>query len=66
SLEEAPETHVWLATGIDKQALVSGKYFYHKKLRDYRPEAYDVNLQERFISACSRLSGIKFPIVDNS
>ena len=44
SLEEAPETPVWPATGMDKQALVSGKYFYHKKLRDYRPEASDVNL----------------------
>jgi NAD(P)-dependent dehydrogenase (short-subunit alcohol dehydrogenase family) len=66
SLKEAPETPVWPATGIDKQALVSGKYFYHKKLRDYRPEASDVNLQERFLSACSRLSGIEFPIVYNS
>ena len=66
SLKEAPETQVWLATGTDKQALVSGKYFYHKKLRDYRSEAADVNIQEQFLSACSRLSGIEFPIANNS
>ncbi len=66
SLKEAPETQVWLATGTDKQALVSGKYFYHKKLRDYRPEAADVTLQERFLLARSRSSGIEFPIAYNS
>lgn len=66
SLKEAPETQVWLATGTDKEALVSGKYFYHKKLRDYRPEAGDVNLQEQFLSACSSLSGVEFPTAYNS
>ena len=34
NLEEGATTQVWLATSDDKDALVSGKYFYHKMLRD--------------------------------
>jgi NAD(P)-dependent dehydrogenase (short-subunit alcohol dehydrogenase family) len=61
SLEEAPKTQVWLAAGNDAGALVSGKYFYHKKLRTVHPAASDPGVQDRFIAACERLSGVKFP-----
>ncbi len=62
SLEEGPKTQVWLATSQEKEALISGKYFYHQKLRYFHPAAADVNTQERYISECVRLSGVLFPI----
>jgi hypothetical protein len=62
SLEEGPATQVWLATTQEKEALVSGKYFYHKKLRSSLPAAADIVVQEKYISECARLSGVSFPI----
>ncbi len=62
SLEEASKTQVWLATSQEREALVSGKYFYHQKLRDFHPSASDAATQERYLSECARLSGVSFPI----
>jgi NAD(P)-dependent dehydrogenase (short-subunit alcohol dehydrogenase family) len=62
SLEEGSKTQVWLAVSQDKNALVSGHYFYHKKFRDFHHAASDTNIQERYISECTRLSGVPFPI----
>jgi len=61
SLSEAPKTQVWLATSNDPEALVSGKYFYHQQRRAFHPAAADTGIQEKFISACARLSGVAFP-----
>jgi len=61
SLEEAPKTQIWLATSQEKEALVSGKYFYHQKLRDFHPAATDAATQERYLAECARLSGVSFP-----
>jgi len=62
SLEEAPKTQVWLATSQEKEAIVSGKYFYHKKLRDFHPAAADAVTQDKYLAECARLSGVSFPI----
>jgi NAD(P)-dependent dehydrogenase (short-subunit alcohol dehydrogenase family) len=61
SLEEGSKTQVWLAAGQDKEALVSGHYFYHKKLKNFNPTASDPNIQEKYLSECTRLSGVSFP-----
>jgi NAD(P)-dependent dehydrogenase (short-subunit alcohol dehydrogenase family) len=61
SLEDAPKTQVWLATGNEPQALVTGQYFYHKKRRQFHPAAADIDVQEQFLAECARLSGISFP-----
>jgi len=62
SLEEAPKTQVWLATSQEKEALVSGKYFYHQKLRNFHPAAADAAVQERYLAECVRLSGVLLPL----
>jgi hypothetical protein len=62
SLTEAPKTQTWLAVSNDREALVTGKYFYHKKPQSFHPAAADVNLQDSFFSECERLSGISFPL----
>lgn len=65
SLAEAPKTQVWLSTSNDEKAVVSGKYFYHQKLREHHPAANDIIIQDRFLAACERISGVKFPIIKN-
>lgn len=61
SLEEGPKTQTWLATSQDKEATVTGKYFYHKKLRNFNRAASDAGIQERYLSECARISGVSFP-----
>ncbi len=61
SLEKAPETQIWLATSQEKEALVSGNYFFHQKLRSAHKAASDIAVQEKYLMECSRLTGIQFP-----
>ena len=61
SLEEGPKTQVWLATSNDKDAMVSGKYFYHRKLRKFNPAASDTGGQEQYIAECARITGGALP-----
>jgi NAD(P)-dependent dehydrogenase (short-subunit alcohol dehydrogenase family) len=63
SLEDAPKTQVWLATSTDPEALVSGKYFYHQKMREPHPATLQEAIQEQFLDQCEKLSGIKFPVL---
>ena len=61
SIEEGSRMQVRLAVSRDKEALVSGKYFYHQQLRSCHPAAADTAVQEKYLSECSRLSGVAFP-----
>jgi len=61
SLEEGPKTQAWLAVSNDKESLVSGKYFYHKKRWGYNPAADDTSVQQGLLQACERISGVSFP-----
>jgi NAD(P)-dependent dehydrogenase (short-subunit alcohol dehydrogenase family) len=62
SIEEGARTQVWLAVSQDKEALVSGKYFYHQQRRSFHPAAADPDIQEKYLAECGRLSGIAFPV----
>jgi NAD(P)-dependent dehydrogenase (short-subunit alcohol dehydrogenase family) len=61
SLEDGPKTQVWLAASTDKQALTTGKYFYHQSLRPSLSAASDPDIQDRFLDACREFSGVKLP-----
>lgn len=61
SLADAPLTQVWLASSMDKQALQSGGYYYHKKPQVVHPDATDLGIQQRFIDCCAKISGIRLP-----
>lgn len=61
SIEEGSRTQVWLTVSREKEALVSGKYFYHKQLRSFHPAAADPAVQEKYLSECARLSGVTIP-----
>lgn len=59
-LQKGYETQVWLAESNDDKAKVTGKYFYHKKEKNFNTEAYDVMLQDKFLSLCKEITGISF------
>jgi NAD(P)-dependent dehydrogenase (short-subunit alcohol dehydrogenase family) len=60
-LEAAPKTQVWLATSNDRQARVTGQYFFHERLRAPDPATRNVEVQEKLLTECARISGIPFP-----
>lgn len=61
SLKEGSETQAWLAVSNDPAALTTGHHFYHRHLRDPHPAAANPDIQEKFLTACARLSGIQLP-----
>lgn len=60
-LDAAHRTQVWLATSDESKALVTGKYFYHMRLRGPNQATGNVEIQERLLEECRRLSGVEFP-----
>jgi NAD(P)-dependent dehydrogenase (short-subunit alcohol dehydrogenase family) len=60
-LQKGYETQVWLAVSNDEKAMVSGRYFYHRKESRHHPEADDASLGERFLSLCEEITGVSFP-----
>jgi NAD(P)-dependent dehydrogenase (short-subunit alcohol dehydrogenase family) len=62
NLELGGETQVWLAVSTEREAVVSGKYLYHKEIRSAHPAASDVNFQNQLIGACAQITGVELPL----
>jgi hypothetical protein len=60
---QGAETQVWLATSYELLATVSGRYFYHKRIKATHPAASDVHVQDGLLQACEELTGVRFPPV---
>lgn len=60
-LHKGYETQVWLATGNDDKAKVSGRYFHHKEERTFNTTASDITLQEELLHRCEEITGVAFP-----
>ena len=60
SLEKGYQTQVWLAVSNDPEAMVSGRYFHHKRQVNYLPAAQETRLQDQLLAHCERITGIKF------
>lgn len=60
-LTKGSVTQAWLAVSTDPAAMVNGGYFYHQKPREVHAAARRVEVQEKFLSECARLSGIAHP-----
>jgi NAD(P)-dependent dehydrogenase (short-subunit alcohol dehydrogenase family) len=58
-LHEGYVTQAWLAVSDDRDALVSGEYFYHQKRTAPSAATRVVATQERLLSECERISGIR-------
>lgn len=59
-LPEGAETQVWLATS-DEVAKLTGRYFKRRKDLRANPDAYDVALQDRLLTACAEMTGASLP-----
>lgn len=59
-LQKGYETQVWLTVSNEKEALVSGEYFFHKKLKRYHIDADNVMLQNKLIALCEEITGVGF------
>ena len=60
-LPEGAETQVWLATSTDPAATVTGRYLKRRRELPAHPAASDVDLQEQFLAAAERLTGVGLP-----
>ncbi|HTH57843.1 MAG TPA: SDR family NAD(P)-dependent oxidoreductase [Cyclobacteriaceae bacterium] len=60
-LQKGCETQAWLAVSDDDEALVSGRYFFHRSERNHNPIADDVLLQEKLLTQLEETTGITFP-----
>ena len=58
NFEQGAETQVWLAVSDEPGALVSGRYFYRKRIRAAHPAAADIDFQNRLLDACAQLTGV--------
>lgn len=59
-LNEGFQTQIWLTTSFEKEAQISGKYFFHKQQKTPNPQSENLDFQERLIEICEEISGIKF------
>ena len=60
NLQKGYETQVWLASSDEKEALVTGKYFFHKKQSRYHQDADHLIFQEQLIALCAEMTGVNF------
>jgi NAD(P)-dependent dehydrogenase (short-subunit alcohol dehydrogenase family) len=60
-LEAGAVTQAWLAVSDEAAALVSGKYFFHQKQQKPHAAVHKVELQDKLLAECARLSGVDFP-----
>jgi NAD(P)-dependent dehydrogenase (short-subunit alcohol dehydrogenase family) len=58
-LAEGYRTQVWLAVSEDRAARVTGEYFYHQKRLAPSPATCVVATQDRLLSECKKISGIR-------
>lgn len=61
NLQEGAATQVWLAISDEPGAKASGRYFYHMRTRPALAAASELTVQDGFLAACERLTGVKLP-----
>jgi len=60
NLEQGYQTQCWLATSDDAAAKVSGKYFFHQHQKYFNSMAADEVLQDKFLTICEKITGVRF------
>lgn len=60
-LDQAHLTQAWLAVSDDKDACVSGGYFYHKQPGRLNPATKKHSLQDQLLDYCRSVSGLPLP-----
>jgi len=59
NLQKGAETQSWLAVSDDMEVKVSGRYFFHKKEKNYLPAADNVALQEKFLELAEQITALR-------
>ena len=59
--DKGRRTQVWLAVSGDPEARVTGKYFHQLRERPPDSQTASIELQDRLIAECERLSGVALP-----
>lgn len=54
-------TQAWLAVSDDREAKVTGQYFYHQKPRRVHQATRRTELQDELLDYCARLTGVAIP-----
>ncbi|MGH6672042.1 MAG: SDR family NAD(P)-dependent oxidoreductase [Xanthobacteraceae bacterium] len=57
-VETGAATQAWLAVSDEPEALMTGRYFYHRKEQRANPIAERIDLQDRLLGYCAELSGV--------
>jgi NAD(P)-dependent dehydrogenase (short-subunit alcohol dehydrogenase family) len=60
-MDQAHRTQAWLATSEEPEARVTGRYFFHMRLRGSNPLAQDIRMQDGLLAACEKLSSVAMP-----
>jgi len=60
NLEKGAETQTCLSVSNEKEAKVSGRYFYQMREKPFLPEASDPVVQKKFLDLCEYISGVSF------
>lgn len=60
-LELGALTQAWLAVSDDRDARVSGQYFFHERPHDVHPASRTAGVQEKLLEACAALTGTELP-----
>ncbi|MGO9964880.1 MAG: SDR family NAD(P)-dependent oxidoreductase [Acidimicrobiales bacterium] len=55
------DTQAWLAVSDDAEALVSGAFFYHRRLLRPHASMHDPGFQEALLDACAGICGVSLP-----
>ena len=58
-LMQGPITQAWLAVSDDEGALRTGRYFYHRQLREPHPSMHDPIVQQGLLDACAALTSVE-------
>jgi len=60
-LEAGVATQVWLAASNDRDAMVSGEYFFHQRRKAPVAAVRDPKVQDRLLAECARISRVALP-----
>ena len=60
-IDKGHRTQVWLATSDEPAAAVSGRDFFHQKVREPDPLTKDVERQNLLLELCQKVLGTALP-----
>lgn len=60
-LPQGADTQVWLATGVEPEAVATGRYLKHRRVLAANPAALDERQQDTLLARLAELTGVTLP-----